>query len=86
MFLFVARLLENVHVRRAGFAFRQEYDVALQRYKMLCAKTWPNWVGMPKEGLKELLKVLYVVHPQATTFIFVKRNRKLISLVSTEVY
>lgn len=25
---------------------------------MLCKKTWPNWVGMPKEGLKELLKVL----------------------------
>ena len=25
---------------------------------MLCDKTWPNWVGMPKEGLKELLKVI----------------------------
>ena len=27
---------------------------------MLCKKTWPNWVGMPKEGLKELLKVLSI--------------------------
>lgn len=26
---------------------------------MLCDKTWPNWVGMPKEGVKELFKVLY---------------------------
>ena len=25
---------------------------------MLCDKTWPNWVGMPKEGLRELLKVI----------------------------
>jgi len=24
-------LLENVRVKRAGFAFRQEYDVALER-------------------------------------------------------
>ena len=29
--LFFCRLLENVRVRRAGFAFRQEYDLALQR-------------------------------------------------------
>lgn len=24
--------MENVRVKRAGFAFRQEYDVALERY------------------------------------------------------
>lgn len=33
-FLFVVRLMENIRVRRAGFAFRQEYDLALQRYKV----------------------------------------------------
>lgn len=33
LFWFVDRLMENVRVRRAGFAFRQEYDVALQRYE-----------------------------------------------------
>ena len=33
LFWFVDSLMENVRVRRAGFAFRQEYDVALQRYK-----------------------------------------------------
>ena len=32
-FIFVLfRLLENLRVRRAGFAFRQEFDEALQRY------------------------------------------------------
>ncbi|KAK2562041.1 Unconventional myosin-Ib [Acropora cervicornis] len=50
-------LLENLRVRRAGFAFRQEFDEALQRYKMLCDKTWPNWRGAPKEGIKELFKL-----------------------------
>ncbi|MBN3300746.1 MYO1G protein, partial [Amia calva] len=35
-------LLENVRVRRAGFAYRQPYDRFLQRYKMTCEYTWPN--------------------------------------------
>ncbi|KHN82014.1 Unconventional myosin-Id [Toxocara canis] len=39
-------LLENVRVRRAGFAYRIEYDRFLQRYKLLSMKTWPN----PKQG------------------------------------
>ncbi|KAJ7375349.1 microtubule motor [Desmophyllum pertusum] len=76
-------LLENVHVRRAGFAFRQEYDVALQRYKMLCAKTWPNWVGMPKEGLKELLKSLNIkptAYAYGRTKIFIRNPRTLFDL------
>ena len=32
---------------------------------MLCAKTWPNWVGMPKEGVKEMFKVLCNIYPSA---------------------
>ncbi|XP_076864280.1 unconventional myosin-Ig [Brachyhypopomus gauderio] len=35
-------LLENVRVRRAGFAYRQPYERFLQRYKMTCEYTWPN--------------------------------------------
>ncbi|XP_029021997.1 unconventional myosin-Ig [Betta splendens] len=35
-------LLENVMVRRAGFAYRQHYTRFLQRYKMTCEYTWPN--------------------------------------------
>ena len=27
------------------------------RYKMLCKKTWPNWKGRPKDGIREILKV-----------------------------
>ncbi|KAL9967896.1 hypothetical protein ACROYT_G026203 [Oculina patagonica] len=76
-------LMENVRVRRAGFAFRQEYDVALQRYKMLCSKTWPNWVGMPKEGLKELLKSLNIkptAYAYGRTKIFIRNPRTLFDL------
>uniref|UniRef100_A0A8C7X488 Myosin IB n=1 Tax=Oryzias sinensis TaxID=183150 RepID=A0A8C7X488_9TELE len=38
-------LMENVRVRRAGYAFRQAYEACLERYKMLCKKTWPHWKG-----------------------------------------
>ncbi|KAI1729246.1 myosin head (motor domain) domain-containing protein [Ditylenchus destructor] len=39
-------LLENVRVRRAGFAYRISYDRFLQRYKLLSERTWPN----PRHG------------------------------------
>uniref|UniRef100_A0A671L403 Unconventional myosin-Ib n=1 Tax=Sinocyclocheilus anshuiensis TaxID=1608454 RepID=A0A671L403_9TELE len=38
-------LMENVRVRRAGYAFRQPYEPCLERYKMLCKQTWPHWKG-----------------------------------------
>jgi len=49
-------LLENVRVRRAGFAFRQEYTRFLQRYKMLCDRTWPNYRGSEQDGVKLILQ------------------------------
>ncbi|XP_067021263.1 unconventional myosin-Ia-like isoform X5 [Acropora muricata] len=76
-------LLENLRVRRAGFAFRQEFDEALQRYKMLCDKTWPNWRGAPKEGIKELFKSLNI-KPEACAYgrtkIFIRNPRTLFEL------
>lgn len=53
-------LMENIRVRRAGFAFRQEYSKFLQRYKMLCPKTWPLWNGSAREGTKVLLDHLNI--------------------------
>jgi len=35
-------LVENIRVRKAGFAIRQPYDRFLARYKMICSATWPN--------------------------------------------
>ncbi|OTF75536.1 hypothetical protein BLA29_004781 [Euroglyphus maynei] len=36
-------LVENVRVRRAGFAHRSTYERFYQRYKMISPLTWPNF-------------------------------------------
>ena len=38
-------LLENIRVRRAGFAFRREYGEFVNRFKLLSPATWPNATG-----------------------------------------
>ncbi|XP_075055512.1 unconventional myosin-Ia isoform X2 [Mixophyes fleayi] len=49
-------LLENVRVRRAGYAYRQIYKSFLERYKMLSKQTWPQWKGDPRAGAEAMLK------------------------------
>jgi len=39
-------LMENLRVRRAGFCYRRQFQIFLQRYKSLCPATWPHWEGM----------------------------------------
>ncbi|XP_042298586.1 unconventional myosin-Ic isoform X2 [Sceloporus undulatus] len=51
-------LMENLRVRRAGFAYRRKYEVFLQRYKSLCPETWPMWDGRPHDGVAVLLNHL----------------------------
>ncbi|XP_054455946.1 unconventional myosin-Ic-like isoform X1 [Anoplopoma fimbria] len=51
-------LMENLRVRRAGFAYRRRYEVFLQRYKSLCPNTWPNWQGKLSDGVATLVKHL----------------------------
>ncbi|KAM6959502.1 unconventional myosin-Ig [Aplochiton taeniatus] len=49
-------LLENVRVRRAGFAYRQPYARFLQRYKMTCEYTWPNHLlGSDREAVEAVV-------------------------------
>eukprot|EP00912_Choanoflagellata_sp_UC4_P000224 UC4_evm1s138 len=38
-------LVENLRIRRAGYANRQKYEVFYARYKLICPQTWPNWKG-----------------------------------------
>ena len=47
-------LMENIRVRRAGFAFRLEYDRFLARFKMLSKLTWPKFRGNPRDGVKQV--------------------------------
>ncbi|XP_035288723.1 unconventional myosin-Ic-like isoform X1 [Anguilla rostrata] len=51
-------LMENLRVRRAGFAYRRRYEAFLQRYKPLCPETWPNWQGKLADGVSTLVKHL----------------------------
>ncbi|NP_001166048.1 myosin 1A isoform X1 [Nasonia vitripennis] len=49
-------LVENILVRRAGFAHRQRYDKFLKRYKMISQYTWPNFRGgSDKDGVKMMM-------------------------------
>uniref|UniRef100_A0AAQ4QYX1 Myosin Ic, paralog b n=1 Tax=Gasterosteus aculeatus aculeatus TaxID=481459 RepID=A0AAQ4QYX1_GASAC len=51
-------LMENLRVRRAGFAYRRRYELFLQRYKSLCPDTWANWQGKAFDGVATLVKHL----------------------------
>jgi myosin-1 len=35
-------LMENLHVRRQGYAYKETYTSFLQRYKLLSKETWPH--------------------------------------------
>uniref|UniRef100_A0A4W6FL52 Myosin Ic, paralog a n=1 Tax=Lates calcarifer TaxID=8187 RepID=A0A4W6FL52_LATCA len=51
-------LMENLRVRRAGFAYRRRFEAFLQRYKPLCPETWPNWHGRLVDGVSTLVNHL----------------------------
>lgn len=51
-------LMENLRVRRAGFAYRRRFEAFLQRYKPLCPETWPNWHGPLADGVSTLVNHL----------------------------
>lgn len=51
-------LMENLRVRRAGFAYRRVFEKFLQRYKSLCNQTWPHWRGNSKDGVQVLVNAL----------------------------
>lgn len=51
-------LMENLRVRRAGFAYRRTYELFLKRYKCLCKETWPSYYGNAKDGVQILVCAL----------------------------
>uniref|UniRef100_A0A673N2L5 Unconventional myosin-Ib-like n=1 Tax=Sinocyclocheilus rhinocerous TaxID=307959 RepID=A0A673N2L5_9TELE len=76
-------LMENVRVRRAGYAFRQAYDPCLERYKMLCKQTWPHWKGPARDGVEVLMKDLQVPAEEfayGRSKIFIRNPRTLFFL------
>ncbi|XP_041478536.1 LOW QUALITY PROTEIN: unconventional myosin-Id-like [Lytechinus variegatus] len=76
-------LLENVRVRRAGFASRQHYQRFLLRYKMLSGYTWPNFRGGDdKLGVQTLVSELQLDHDvkYGKTKIFIRTPRTIVQL------
>ncbi|XP_018428627.1 PREDICTED: unconventional myosin-Ig-like isoform X1 [Nanorana parkeri] len=76
-------LLENLRVRRAGFAYRQPYDRFLQRYKMTCEYTWPNHLmESDMEATKALIDQHYFQEDVAYgyTKVFIRTPQTLFSL------
>eukprot|EP00808_Paulinella_micropora_P004347 g11237.t1 len=79
-------LLENVRVRRAGFAYRQLYEVFLRRYKMVCPATWPFWTGDAQAGCVEIMQAMGFGPPGGTvwqtgrTKLFLREPKDLFAL------
>eukprot|EP00040_Diaphanoeca_grandis_P004981 m.30848 g.30848 ORF g.30848 m.30848 type:complete len:1038 (+) comp16353_c0_seq2:254-3367(+) len=47
-------LLENVRVRKAGYANRLPFTYFLNRYKVICPDTWPSWKGKDVAGVSKI--------------------------------
>ncbi|KAM4524857.1 unconventional myosin-Id isoform 1-T1 [Odontesthes bonariensis] len=76
-------LMENLRVRRAGFAYRQTYPRFLQRYKMISEFTWPNHdLPSDKDAVKKLMQGCGFDHDVAygKTKVFIRTPRTLFSL------
>ncbi|XP_039978174.1 unconventional myosin-Ig isoform X1 [Xiphias gladius] len=76
-------LLENVMVRRAGFAYRQPYARFLQRYKMTCEYTWPNHLMATDREAVEAIVTQHGFQDDVAyghTKLFVRTPRSLFTL------
>ncbi|CAN9503530.1 unnamed protein product [Ophioblennius macclurei] len=76
-------LLENVMVRRAGFAYRQPYARFLQRYKMTCEYTWPNHLMASDRDAVEAIVTQHGFQDDVAyghTKLFVRTPRSLYTL------
>ncbi|KAI4456265.1 myosin [Holotrichia oblita] len=76
-------LVENVRVRRAGFAYRQRYDRFMKRYKMISHYTWPNFrKGTDKDGTKVIMDEMQFTGDvkYGITKVFVRSPKTLFAL------
>lgn len=60
-------LLENVKVRRAGFAYRQDFDRFLRRFRYLSPRCFPRpFPGPDREGCRAILDAVPQLQGVAT--------------------
>jgi myosin I len=77
-------LLENVKVRRAGYAYRQFYDKFFYRYRVCSSQTWPNFSGDHKSGADMIMQVLNLSpgngYEKGNNKIFIRAPESVFSL------
>lgn len=81
-------LVENIRVRKAGFAVRQPFDRFLQRYKLICKDTWPNHrMRSDKEAVQVLCESMNVKEDSDVAYgktkIFI-RSAKTLNLLEAK--
>eukprot|EP01118_Nematostelium_gracile_P018761 TRINITY_DN8465_c0_g1_i2.p1 TRINITY_DN8465_c0_g1~~TRINITY_DN8465_c0_g1_i2.p1 ORF type:complete len:613 (-),score=169.45 TRINITY_DN8465_c0_g1_i2:179-1828(-) len=79
-------LLENVRVRRAGFAYRAPFERFLRRYKKLSPSTWGirgEFTGAPRQGCEMICQDLQLASDQwqmGKSKIFIRHPETLFHL------
>lgn len=81
-------LLENVKVRRAGYAYRQLYDKFFYRYAICTDETWPpeKFSGRWKEGAVAIINSLGIqptgksVYELGTSKVFIRAPETIFAL------
>ena len=81
-------LMENLRVRRAGYAYRRRYDIFLERYKSLCPETWPVYHGEARQGVRLLMEHLGLgngsdgsdIWRAGTTKVFIRNPKTLFAI------
>jgi myosin-1 len=82
-------LLENVKVRRAGYAYRQAYEKFFYRYAICTDETWPpeKYSGRFKEGVETIIRSLNLQpdskkppYALGTTKIFIRAPETVFTL------
>eukprot|EP01147_Barroeca_monosierra_P002529 gene2529-5449_t len=76
-------LQENIRVRRAGYAYRREFDKFLTRYAILTKETFPHWHGDVRQGVEHLMNSVAMDRDQwqmGKTKVFIKNPESLFLL------
>ncbi|KAL6052487.1 unconventional myosin-Ia [Balamuthia mandrillaris] len=82
-------LLENVRVRRAGYAYRQTFAKFMHRFRILSNKTFPTFNGTPSEGVEVILQDCHIkqsgksgssTYEMGKTKIFIRNPQTLFTL------
>lgn len=79
-------LVENVRVRRAGFAYRREFSKFMQRYGVISKQT-RKWTGPVSQGIKIIMDAVSMDPEQwqmGKTKIFIKAPES-VSLFLTDL-